>query len=343
MATYEDSGVNIDLGDKCSAIAYNAAKGTFPGRKGMIGEPVVEDGGFTGTLDMGDYFLVQNDDGVGTKIIVAEKMQKYDTMGIDLLCMVIDDAVCIGAEPISVTNTIDVDKVDEAKITPLMEGLKNAALKHKVVIPGGEIAELGKMCNGYIWNATCVGVVEKNRVITGEKIVPGDKIIGLKSPNFRSNGLSLVRHILSEKFGEDWVTEKFNDGKTWGEVVLEPSVIYASAIMEMHGRYKETAKVELKGVVHITGGGIPGNLPRILKKTGLGANLNNLPQPPQSMQKLMEIGNVSREEAYRTWNMGVGMILVSNDFEQIKEICQKHGIEAELIGEITEKGSGVSL
>lgn len=336
MSTYEESGVNIEVGDKCSAIAYNAAKATFPGRKGMIGEPVTEDGGFTGTLDMGDYFLVQNDDGIGTKMIVAEQMKKYDTMGIDLLCMVIDDAVCIGAEPISVTNTIDVDKVDEAKITPLMEGLKHAALKHKVVIPGGEIAELGAMCNGYVWNATCVGIVEKHKVINGSKIIPGDKLIALISPNFRSNGLSLVRHILTEKFGPNWVAEKFDDTKTWGEAVIEPSKIYASAIMEMHGRYKEQPQVELKGVCHITGGGLPGNLPRILKKSGLGAKIKNLPQPPTVMQKLMELGNVSHDEAYKTWNMGVGMILVCNEFEKVKAICDKHQIDCQLIGEIQE-------
>lgn len=334
MATYEDSGVNVEMGDKCSAIAYNAAKATFAGRKGMIGEAVVEDGGFTGTLDMGEYFLVQNDDGVGSKMQVAEMMNKYDTMGQDLLCMVIDDAVCIGAEPISVTNTIDVDKVDEAKIAPLMEGLKNAALEHKVVIPGGEIAEMGEMCNGYIWNATCVGIVEKHKVINGQNIKPGDPLIALISPNFRSNGLSLVRHILGEKFGPNWVNEKFDETRTWGEIVIEPSKIYAGAIMEMHGRYKESPQVELKGVCHITGGGIPGNLPRILKKTGLNYKLTNLPNPPSAMQKLMELGNVSEEEAYKTWNMGVGMILVSNDYEKISAICQKHGIETQIIGEV---------
>ena len=106
MATYEESGVNIDLGDKCSAIAYAAAKRTFPGRKGMIGEPLINEGGFSGALDMGDYYLVQNDDGVGTKIAVAEMMGKYDTMGYDLVAMVADDAVCLGAETISITNTL---------------------------------------------------------------------------------------------------------------------------------------------------------------------------------------------------------------------------------------------
>ncbi|MEK7672710.1 MAG: phosphoribosylformylglycinamidine cyclo-ligase [Patescibacteria group bacterium] len=336
MATYKDAGVNIDMGDKCSAIAYQAAKGTFPGRKGMIGEPVLDDGGFTGTLDMGDYFLVQNDDGIGTKMIIAEKMQKYDTMGEDLLCMVVDDAVCVGAEPISVSNTFDVDKVDDKKIEALMAGLQKSALEHKVVIPGGEIAELGEMVNGYVWNATCVGIVEKHKVITGQNVKVGDKIIGLKSRGFRSNGLSLVRHILKEKFGENWVNEKYDDQRTWGEVTITPSKIYCSAIMEMHGRYKQNAQVELKGVVHITGGGIPGNLPRILKKSGLGANLNNLPEPHDFMKKLMEIGNVSRDEAYETWNMGVGMILISNDVEKIAEICKKHEIGMQVIGEVTQ-------
>lgn len=157
MATYEESGVNIEKGDKCSAIAYAAAKETFVGRKGLIGEPVLEEGGFTGALDMGDYYLVQNDDGVGTKIIIAEQINKLDTLGYDLLAMVADDAVCVGAEPISVTNTLDVNKADEEKVRALMTGLKKAALEHKIVIPGGEIAELGALVTGYVWNHDLCG------------------------------------------------------------------------------------------------------------------------------------------------------------------------------------------
>lgn len=338
MATYKQSGVDSDMGDKCSEIAYKAAKATFKGRKSMIGEPVLDAGGYTGTLDMGDYFLVQNDDGIGSKMVVAEQMEKYDTMGYDLLCMVVDDAVCVGAEPISVSNTFDVDKVDDKKIGALMKGLEKAALEHKVVIPGGEIAELGDLVKGYVWNATCVGIVEKHKVINGSKIKVGDQIIGLKSHGFRSNGLSLVRHILTEKFGKNWVRQKYDSTRTWGEVILTPSKIFCSAIMEMHGRFKEKPKVELKGVCHVTGGGIPGNLPRILKKSGLGAKLTNLPTPHDFMLKLMEIGKVTRQEAYETWNMGVGMILVSNDLEKIAEICVKHEIEMQVIGEIVKGG-----
>ena len=336
MATYKQSGVDIDLGDKCSAIAYASAKNTFGGRKGMIGEPVTDEGGFTGTMDMGDFYLVQNDDGIGTKMAVAEAIQKYTTIGYDLVAMVADDAACIGAETISISNTIDADKVDERKITDMMVGLENAALEHKIVVPGGEIAELGSVLNGYIWNATAVGIVEKNKVISGANIKSGDKIIGLRSAGFRANGLSLVRFILKEKFGDGWAFEKFNHDLTWGEAVLTPSIIYSSLILDLHGRFKEPKKAELKGIAHITGGGIPGNLSRVLKKTGLGANLNNLPKPHEPMQKLIDFGSVSAEEAYRTWNMGVGMIIVSNDVDQVEAACARHSINMQVIGEVAE-------
>jgi len=333
MATYKEAGVDIDLGDKCSRIAYQAAMNTFVGRKGMIGEPVRDEGGFSGLLDMGDFYLVQNDDGVGTKIQIAEAIGKYDTLGYDLLAMVVDDAICMGAEPISVTNTLDVNKVDEAKISGLMKGLEKAALEHKVVIPGGEIAELGSAVNGYLWNATGVGIVAKDKLITGDRIQAGDKIIGLKSAGFRSNGFSLVRHILTEQFGADWPHKKYDENHTWGEITLTPSKIYSSAIMDLHGRHGQPKKVDIKAIVHVTGGGIQGNLQRIMKHhPTLKADLHNLPEPHEVMKRLIELGNVTEEEAYRTWNMGVGMILISNDTDKIAEVCSRHGIETTVIG-----------
>ncbi|MFH1218281.1 MAG: phosphoribosylformylglycinamidine cyclo-ligase [Candidatus Peregrinibacteria bacterium] len=337
MTTYKDSGVDIEMGDKCSQIAYQAAKNTFIGRKGMIGEPVIDDGGFAGALDMGDYYLVQNDDGVGSKSLVAEKIGKYDTLGYDLIAMVADDAVCIGAETISITNTIDVPKVDEKRITQMMAGLEKAALEQKIVIPGGEIAELGEMLTGYIWNATAVGIVKKEKLIKTDQIKEGDKIIGLNSDGFRSNGFSLVRHILNEKLGEQWPFEKFNSNFTWGEKVLIPSKIYSNAVLSIHGRFNESPKVQIKAIAHITGGGIPGNIARVLKKSGLGANINALPTPHEVMQKLIELGNVETEEAYKTWNMGVGMILIASpeNVNQIQDILSTNNVESQLIGEVT--------
>ena len=127
MAAYAESGVDIDQGDKASSIAYANAKKTFASRKGMIGEPLQDDGGFTGALDMGEYLLVQNDDGTGTKMEVAERLGKFDTLGYDLVAMVADDAACVGAECISLTNTLDTPKVDATTIAQLTEGLATSS------------------------------------------------------------------------------------------------------------------------------------------------------------------------------------------------------------------------
>lgn len=335
MATYEESGVNIELGDECSKIAYEAAKSTFSLRKGMIGEPIIMEGGFSGAMDFGDFYLVQNDDGIGTKMIIARQAKKYDTMGYDLVGMVADDAICIGAEVVSVSNTIDVGKVDKEVITALMEGLKKACTEQKIVVPGGEIAELGSMVNGYIWNSTAIGIVAKDKMITCDGIEPGDELIGFGSNVFRSNGISLVRHIMTEKFGDNWVAEKYNDEMTWGEAVLAPTKIYHAAVLEMIGRYKQEGTVNIKGIAHITGGGLPGNVVRILKKGGFGAEINNLPEPSDVVTQIKKFGNVDDAEAYKTWNMGIGMVLVSSEFDKIKEIAGRHGIETYKIGKVT--------
>ena len=336
MATYAESGVDIEKGDEASRLAYENAKKTFSSRKGMIGEPLVEEGGFTGALDMGEYLLVQNDDGVGTKIEVAERIKKFDTMGYDLVAMVADDAACVGAECISISNTIDTNKVDANIIGPLTEGLAKACIENKIVVPGGEIAELGNAVNGNLWNATAVGILQKDKRITGENLASGDVLIGLHSAGFRSNGFSLVRHILSEAFGEDWHKEPYDDNQNWGEAVLTPSIIYHEMIMALHGRYKEPSQVKLKGVIHVTGGGIQGNLDRILKKTDLKVDLTNLPEPHATMKKLMELGNVSEDEAYKTWNMGVGMILIisPDEAEKTLQLCEQKNYKASKIGTI---------
>ncbi len=325
----------MELGDRCSKMAYAAAKATFAGRSGMIGEPVVQEGGFTGMLDMGEFYMIQNDDGVGTKIEVAEKMRKFDTLGYDLIAMVADDGICVGAEIISITNTLDSPSLDEEMVEGLMSGLKKAALEQKIVVSGGELAELGDALNGSVWNATAVGIVEKDKVITGGDIAEGDIIIGLKTDGIRSNGLSLTRLILKEKFGEDWVNADYGDGRTWGEVILIPSKIYHRAILNLIGGYKQERKVDIKGIVHNTGGGIRGNLPRLLKN--LGAELDNLIEPHEFMKKLMEFGNVERDEAYKTWNMGVGMMMVVDvgEVDKVLSGLSEQNVEAQVIGKVT--------
>jgi phosphoribosylformylglycinamidine cyclo-ligase len=340
MATYKQSGVDISIGDKSSAIAYKAAKETFGARKGMIGKPVILEGGFTGALDFGDFYLVQNCDGVGSKVAVADAIGKYDTLGYDLLAMVCDDAVCVGAETISITNTIDTEKVNPEVVEQMMKGLKKACIEQKVVIPGGEIAELPGLIVGNSWNSTAVGIVEKKKFITGSAVKPGDKIIGLKSRGFRSNGFSLVRYVLREKFGEKWFNRIFSGKKTWGEVVLTPSLIYSDALLSLLGRYGKKRVCDIKALVHVTGGGIPGNIKRVLGD--YGATLNNLPRPHDMMLQLQEFGKIKDKEAYKTWNMGIGMIMISNEIDKIKKTMLKHNIETVEIGAVAEK-SGVTL
>lgn len=336
MTTYKESGVDRDLGDLCSEIAYREAKKTFPGRRGLIGEPLKMDGGFTGALDMGRFLLVQNEDGVGTKIEVAERMNDYSTLGYDLTAMVADDAVCAGAEVISISDTIDAGSLDKKTVEELMKGLSKACREQKIVIPGGEIAELEGHVKGYTWNATAVGVIEKYKFITGERIKPGDAIIGLASLNFRSNGFTLLRAILKKTYGANWHNAKFK-GKKWGAVALAPSVIYHAGILSLIGRFGEKQKTRIKGIAHITGGGLPGNAPRMFGKEKLGIVLDSLPPVPPAMLELQRLGSVADREAYKTWNMGVGMVLVAEDAKKALRLLRKAGLKASIVGKVIQK------
>ena len=344
MTTYAEAGVNIEAGDEASKNAYKFAKQTFAGRQGMIGAPVLQDGGFSGLLDMGNFYLTQCCDTVGTKITIAEKIKKFDGLGQDLLCMVADDAVCAGAETISLTNTFETTAIQANEISAMMESLSNVCQEQKVVIPGGEIAEVGDMTNGTGWGADAVGVVKKDRVITGENIAAGQKIVGLKGRAFRCNGLSLARRICADNFGQDWETVEYKNGQSWGEVLLTPSKVFQRAILEaVIGTFDGEKKFEVHGIIHITGGGIPGNVPRIFNDKSLGANLDNLHEPHDALKKLKELGNVSDAEAYKTWNSGTAMMLVVNDSEaqKIADALNTYDseIEAKIVGKIDNSGS----
>ena len=250
--------------------------------------------------------------------------------------MVVDDVVCLGAETISVTNTLDTNKVDTIIISDLMKGLAKACNEQKVVIPGGEIAEVSKAVNGNVWNATAVGVLEKEKVITGEDIKPGDKIIALRENGFRSNGFSLVRYIIEQKLGYEGYSKPSPFGKSWGEILLEPSRIYSGDLLKILGRFGMERKINIKGIAHITGGGIPGNFKRILKQTELGARFDNLFEPSNMVKEIQNMGEVTEEEAYQTWNMGNGMMLVAAP-GNVEKTINMLSIEAQIVGEIIEE------
>jgi len=344
MTTYKDAGVDIEAGNSASKKAYAHASATFEGRKGRIGAPVEEEGGFAGMLDMGDYFLIQNDDGTGSKMELAHAMKKYDTIGQDLLAMVADDAICMGAEVISVSNTLDVAKVEPEMVNQLLAGLSSACKEQSIVIPGGEVAEVPGAVNSPVWNATAVGIVGKDRVIDTGTITEGDTVVALKSGVVRSNGFSLVRKILTDAHGENWHATEWKNGTTWGEVMLTPSIVYHNAILSALGRYGEDRSIEIKGITHVTGGGIAENFRRALKKSGCGAKLTDLWNPHDAVHDLIQLGSVPIEEAYKTWNMGNGMLVIlePENAEIFIEAMSAQGIDAKITGQIT-KESNIAL
>lgn len=341
MIDYQSAGVNINQGDQASRAAYTNAKKTFNSREGKIGTPFELDGGFAGALDMGDYLLIQNDDGVGTKMEIAERLEKFDTIGEDLVAMVADDAICVGAEVISISNTIDTPRVDQKMVQSMTQGLAKVCLNEKIIIPGGEIAELPGALQKTVWNATTVGIVKKERFITGKGIKAGDHIIGLKGRVLRSNGTSLARKICEVTFGEDWHTQEWKNGITWGEVLLTPSKIFHRLLLDtVLGDFESKRKFNIHGIVHITGGGIPGNVPRIFPKgQTLGATFAHLHAPHEALRDLQKLGKVTDEECYRTWHCGTAMMIICSPTDSEK-ICTALNqtdseVDAQIVGEIT--------
>lgn len=342
MTSYKDSGVDVELGDQCSKIAYQHAKNTFQAREGLFGAPLrLAEGFFGGALDMGDFYMTQSEDTVGTKILVAHALQKWDTLAYDLLAMVLDDTICMGAEVVSIGNTVDTPQMNEGMIEGMMSGLEKACLEQHVVVLGGEIAESGNHLNFPTWGASALGLLEKSKLLDPIKVQAGDILLGLKSPGFRCNGISLVRHILEKKYGTNWAKEPYTQDIRWGDAILMPSVIYHNCLLEMLGRFGKERLVDIHGLAHITGGGIPSKLGRILRKNNLGADLSSLFEPDSSILKVQEIGEVSDEEAYKTWNMGTGMIIAlpESEVQKARDIAAAHNIEASMVGQVTaEKG-----
>lgn len=344
MTTPKQSALDVKLGDNCSAIAFDWARQTFTHRKKGEGKPVMGPDGFFGQLlQFGNEKIAITSDGIGTKIEVAERLQKYDTLGFDLMAMVVDDLICVGAEPTSVSNILDVDYLDDAIVNNLMQGLYHAAKVARVTITGGEIAELGKRIHGYgpkmhfNWGATALGYMPKGRpILDGTALQKGDVVVSLQSSGFRSNGFSLARKILETKFGENWHNKPYDTQTSWGEVLLQPSKIYAPIIGSL---WEEGFSP--KGIVHVTGGGVAGNLKRLLRVNKLGAVLDHLFKPHDFMFALQALGNISESMAYCLWNMGNGLLLVvqADHASPLVDFLNSRNYPAQIAGIIDDKAN----
>lgn len=328
--TYESAGVKTtgDLLD--GLLAW--VKRTLDLREGP-GKPAAELGFFANVIELKNNLgLAISTDGVGTKIIVAEMMGKYDTVGIDCVAMNVNDVVCIGAEPIAMVDYIAVESANEDQLNQIGRGLFEGARIAGITIPGGELAQLREMIRGYREGSgfdlvgTCVGTVDLDRMILGRAIKPGDAVVGLRSNGLHSNGYTLARRALLDQAGYRLDQHVPELARTLGEELLEPTRIYSPIAVEAM-----SAGIEIRGMAHITSDGF-GNLARL--DAAMGYVLDNLPEPQPIFSLIQTAGKVSEAEMFKVFNMGIGFCFVvrPDDAEAVIRVAARHGCEASVIG-----------
>lgn len=319
MATYSSSGVDIRKVKGIHGAINDAIFSSLPDFVLPI------KGHYAGLFRSGGQTLAIHCDGVGSKVLVADEVGKFDTVGIDAVAMNVNDIICLGARPLVLVDYLALAQEDAELVSEVMKGLQEGARQASCPIVGGETAILPDMIKGgkkpFDLAATCVGVVE-GEPLTGVKMKPGDLLIGLESSGIHSNGYTLARKVL--------------DAKKWGKQMLEPTRIYVKPVMEM------IAKCEVHGIAHITGGAYS-KLMRIGNYANVGFLLDNMPGMEGVMAELAKkLG--SDYEMYRTFNCGIGMVIACPASEEgaIIGIAKKHGIRAQRIGGVTP-GSDVVL
>jgi phosphoribosylformylglycinamidine cyclo-ligase len=339
---YSKAGVNLEAGDKAISEIWKLAGSTFKFRKSKPGQPLNIKGHYAGLIDigLGDRLLAVHADNVGTKTLIAQLLEKYDTVGIDLVAMNVNDLVCVGAEPIALLDYLAVEKYDAELIKEIMVGVVEGARRASIAIVGGETASVPDIIHGarpekgFDLAGTSIGLVDKRSMILGEKIKPGDAVVGLESSGIHSNGLTLARKVLlatSKLHVEDNLP---GSDLNVGEQLLTPTKIYSPEILEI---VKET---EVHGLAHITGGAFT-KLRRIGQYANVGFKLDKMPKPHYIFEVISRLGHVSEEEMYKTYNMGVGFSIVAprTQLEEVTAIAEKHGTRAQVIGEVTKEAT----
>lgn len=330
--TYRDAGVDIDAGNKAVELMKRHVRATY--RPEVLGDI----GGFGGlfALNSGKYrqpVLVSGTDGVGTKLKIAFMADKHDTIGQDGVAMCVNDILVQGAEPLFFLDYLAVGKLEPEKVADIVSGVAMACRESGCALIGGETAEMaGFYPDGeYDIAGFAVGVVDRDKIITGEKIKAGDVLIGLPSSGVHSNGYSLVRKICFDvkKFSVDTPIPEL--GRTLGEELLEPTRLYPQTCLPL------IEKFDIHGMVHITGGGFYDNIPRVLPEDcGVEVDTTAWPEP-KIFGLLQEWGGVAKAEMYRTFNMGIGMILLvaAEDVPAIQADIAARGEKSYVIGKVT--------
>lgn len=326
MKTYSEAGVDFDkkdlfLNEILKQIRFK--RRTF--------SPFLGAGHYSALVNFGKYYIAINTDGVGTKMLIADEMEKWDTVGIDAIAMNVNDTICVGAEPIAFVDYLIIRDYNIKKAKEIGIGLNRGAMDANISIVGGETAVMPDMVNGTDLSGTAIGFLKKGRQITGNRIKKGDIIIAMKSTGLHSNGFTLVRKILNEN-NIDY-TYKLGS-KSIGEILLAPTRIYVKPVLNI---IKDS---KVKGLANVTGGG----LRNLVRLSDMKFVIDDPIKPQKIFNFLQDLAGMEYKEMYQTFNMGMGFIIISPAYEEnnIMEILKNHHVQGKVVGYVDE-GKGVHL
>lgn len=336
---YKSAGVNKEAGYQQVQLIKDMMKATY------TDQVMTETGGFSGMVELGASdmkapVLVSGTDGVGTKLMVAQEVGIHDTVGMDLVAMCVNDIICQGAKPLFFLDYIATGKLVPEKMASIVQGVADGCKQAGAALIGGETAEMPGMYgeDDYDLAGFAVGLVDKEKIISGKDIKAGDIAIALPSSGVHSNGFSLVRAIL-EKNNISFNDQYRDTNRTVGEVLLTPTKIYAKDVLAL------IEAVTVKGLAHITGGGLFENVPRTLPEgLGLAVNRDQIPTL-EIFDYLQDLGQVAEDEMFGTFNMGVGMIIFLDpaDVDTALQVLAANDSGAFKLGQVTTQADGVTF
>jgi len=332
--TYARAGVDVSQVRKSHEALAQRLEPTFKIRKGKVGYPVFPIGHYAGLVDLNDgRVLSLHTDSVGTKVIIARLMRKYDTVGIDCVAMCANDLICTGAEPISFLDYLAMTKHDRRVVDEIAVGLVEGAKQAGMAIVGGELAIVPDLLSddaGLDLVGMAAGIIKEKDLILGDEIRKSDRLVGIASSGIHSNGLTFARKVLLRKYQ---LRENVSElGRSIGEELLEPTRIYVKPVLEA------IRNLEVHGLAHITGGAFA-KLDRIVGQAKLGADIEQLPPTPGIFRILQKSGRISDRAMYRTFNMGVGFVLICPERTEdaVIRLFMRYGHNAFSLGQVEKK------
>lgn len=341
MLTYKQSGVDIDEGNRAVDLIKGKIKSTYDNN--VIGDL----GNFSGLYSLKDFVnmeepvLISSTDGVGTKLKLAQMLDKHDTVGIDLVAMCVNDLICQGAKPLFFLDYIATGKLVAEQVEQIVGGIADGCKMAGCALIGGETAEMPGMYSEdeYDLAGFSVGIADKTKIVSGKDVKVGDTLIGIQSSGIHSNGFSFVRKIFLDTYNYKLDQHIEELGMTLGEALLTPTKIYVQLVLDLIKNH------ELKAIAHITGGGVIENITRVIPK-GLGIDINkNSWEKPAIFKMIENFNSIDERELHKSFNMGVGLVLIVNkeDAQDIVDYINTTDEKAYIIGEVVDTHEGVEL